>query len=170
MPFNPDIHKRKSIRLRGYDYSQNGAYFVTICTHNRECLFGNIANGKMQLNDTGKTIERVWNELPNHYANIKLDQSIIMPNHLHGIVVIGRGEACLAPTLGNIIGSFKSAATKQINIMRNHPGQKLWQRNYYEHIIRNEVDLNRVQQYINSNPLTWDLDSLHPNNVGGEHD
>jgi len=72
--------------------------------------------------------------------------------------------------LGNIIGSFKSAATKQINIMRNHPGQKLWQRNYYEHIIRNEVDLNRVQQYINSNPLTWDLDSLHPNNVGGEHD
>jgi len=191
-PYDPNIHKRRSIRLKGYDYSQPGYYFVTICTKNRECLFGHIEGDAMLMNDAGLVLELAWNDIPNHYPNISLDAFIVMPNHVHGIIVINdnpnrRGKACLAlhddnipkgmaghaPTerefgkpvrssLSSIIGSFKSAVTKQINQARNTPGISIWQRNYYDHIIRDEISLKKTREYIIGNPLKWDNDDENP--------
>ena len=167
--------KRRSIRLQGYDYSQAGAYFVTICTQNRQCLFGNIVDGEMVLNEYGSVIRTCWVEIPVHFSETKLDLFVVMPNHVHGIVWLnGRGTACRAPTTGEQFGkpvsgslpamirSFKSAVTKQINEMCNTPGAKLWQRNYYEHIIRNNNELNRIREYITHNPARWDMDRENP--------
>jgi len=173
----PTIEKwknRRSIRLRGYDYTQSGAYFVTICTQNRECLFGDIVNGKMVLNEYGKIVVAEWKKTAEIRDEIELDEWVVMPNHFHGIVVVtGRGTACRAPTierfgkpvagsLPTIVRSFKSAGTKCINTIRNMPGAKLWQRNYYEHVIRNENELNRIQQYIINNPDKWESDRNYP--------
>jgi hypothetical protein len=96
MKYDPDIHHRRSIRLKGYDYSQAGAYFVTICANDRECLFGNVTDGEMRLNDAGRMVQTVWDELPVHYANIDIDISQIMPNHFHGIIIVGVGP-CACP-------------------------------------------------------------------------
>jgi REP element-mobilizing transposase RayT len=177
------LPNRRSIRLRGYDYSRAGAYFVTICTLNRECLFGNIENGEMRLNTTGKIVQRCWDEIPFHFSEVELDEFVVMPNHIHGIAVIvdGRGTACRAPTsrahtcrapaveqfgqpvsgsIPTIVRSFKSAATRRINQLRNTPGENLWQRNYWEHIVRNEQELHRIRKYIQNNPAQWELDRL----------
>ncbi|MCF7917020.1 MAG: transposase [Candidatus Omnitrophica bacterium] len=180
--------KRKSIRLMGYDYAQEGAYYVTICVGKRTCrggsraalikpnhnVFGHIENGKMILNDIGKIIHDSWLWLANQYNYIDLDEFIVMPNHLHGIVFLtgvighgqGQGASRGAPTtlrkpLGQLIGAFKTVSTKQINIIRNIPGNRLWQRNFYEHIIRNESDLNRIREYIINNPANWKKDSYY---------
>lgn len=164
--------QRKSIRLTGYDYAQRGAYFITICVNNRKCLFGNVCDGEMVLNEWGKIIDKCWNEIPQHFPHIELDEYIIMPNHIHGIINICRGTACRAPTmecfgkpvpgsLSTIIRSFKSAATKRINQINNTPGVRLWQRNFYEHIIRNESGLNRIRQYIINNPANWEEDRYY---------
>ncbi len=157
---------RRSIRLPGYDYSKNGAYFVTICTQNRECLFGTIVDGEMQLNQFGKIAADTWNWLRNQYNYVVLDQWVVMPNHLHGIIVINndcRGGSRTAPTvnrkpLGRLIGAFKTVSTKHINQIRTTPGVRIWQRNYWEHIIRNDGDLNRIRQYIMDNPIKWETD------------
>lgn len=168
--------KRNSVRIKGYDYSQAGAYFVTICAHNKECLFGEINDGVIILNDVGKIVkfERLKNQELRH--NVKSEEYVIMPNHIHGIIIIedeelsrseGQPEIFGKPvknSLPTIIRSFKSAATRQFNLMTHNPGKRLWQRNYYEHIIRDENDCRRIREYIDSNTVKWELDSLHPNN------
>jgi len=176
MQYNPDLHRRQSLRLKEYDYSQNGYYFVTVCTYQKECLFGEINNGKMVLNECGLIVKQCWHESSNHFLNIKLDKFAIMPNHIHGIITIDncRGTACRAPTyesFGNpvpgsmptIIRSFKSAVTKQINILRNSPQTPVWHRNYYEHVIRNDAELNKIREYIITNSVMWDLDNENTN-------
>jgi REP element-mobilizing transposase RayT len=176
--YNPDIHNRHSIRLREYDYSQMGAYFVTICTQNRECLFGNIVDGKVILNDAGRMVESIWNELPQHYKGVETDEFIVMPNHFHGIIVLvgaglalpridttirhNQGAASSAPTLGDIVRTFKSKSTIYVNRLLVRTGQRLWQRNYYEHIIRTEDELNRLREYIIDNPTQWAFDNENP--------
>jgi REP element-mobilizing transposase RayT len=190
MKYNPEIHHRRSIRLKDYDYSQAGAYFVTVCTQNRECLFGDITNASMQLNNYGEVVTKCWNDLSNHFPRIILDAFVVMPNHVHGIVVIlenyCRGEVSspiLKPdeiktiekggvtpplqkhTLGQIVAYFKYQTTKHINQIRNTPGLPLWQRNYYEHIIRNEDELNRIGEYIINNPMQWADDENNPLNI-----
>ena len=171
--FNPDIHQRTSIRLKNYDYSQNGAYFVTICVNNMVCLFGDVVDGKMVLNDAGKMVQTAWNNLPKRFSEIQLDVCTIMPKHLHGIVAIvgaplvgarpegKRATTRVAPTLGTIVGQFKSISTTEYtrNVKQSHwPPfhNKLWQRNYYEHVIRNDDELNKIREYIIQNPDRWD--------------
>jgi len=182
---------RRSIRLQDFDYSQPGAYFVTICTHNRECLFGEIVDGEMKLNDMGQVVQECWNDLPNHYANIELDQFVVMPNHVHGIIIImdisNVGAIHESPLphklskqrdpsqqhesplqmdiikrrqmlLSKIIGRFKMNSAKRINVLRNSPGTPVWQRNYYEHIIRGERDFHANCEYIIHNPAQWQYD------------
>jgi len=166
---------RRSIRLQGYDYSRIGAYFVTVCTYHRLCLFGEIIDGRMALNDAGRIVEQCLNEISRHFPHVELDEFIVMPNHVHGIVVIAnrRGTACRAPTteqfgrpvtgsMPTIIRSFKSAATKRIDELRNTPGAAIWQRNYYEHVIRNDDELNRIREYIANNPAQWAIDRENP--------
>jgi len=171
---------RRPLRLQQYDYSQVGAYFITICVHNRQHLFGNIADGQMHLNDAGCVAEQCWIEIPRHFNFIELDEFVVMPNHMHGIIVISdirRGTACRAPTLEQfgkpvpgslptIIRSFKSAVTRTVNTIRDTPGIPLWQRNYYEHVIRDEDALNRIREYIITNPMRWDLDRENPQRTG----
>lgn len=160
MKHDPERPRRRSIRLKGYDYTQAGAYFVTICARNRECLFGNIANGEVSLNVAGRMTRSVWDELPNRFSGLELDAFVVMPNHVHGIfVLVGAGLAL--PGLGDIVRAFKSLTAVRVNrlLMRTGP---LWQRNYYEHIIRNEKELNLVREYIANNPLQWELDRENP--------
>lgn len=182
MIHNSKIHHRRSIRLTEYDYSQGGYYYVTICTHSRECNLGKIINGKIRLSKIGEIINKYWLEIPQHFENILLDEWIIMPNHFHGIVVIEndhnvpcRGVARNAPTnkmslisprhgaLSTIIRSFKSAVTNQCH--KNGYEYFGWQRNYYEHIIQNEFELNKKREYIINNPLKWELDENNLKNI-----
>ncbi len=173
---NMKRHSRRSIRLKGYDYSAPGAYFVTVCTQNRECLLGEIVEGEMVLNVTGKVVEKCWLEIPSHFPHVKLDAFCIMPNHIHGILIIieSVGAKKFLPlqhgtskTIGSIVRGFKIGVTKWVR--QHSPGQKIWQRNYYEHIIRDEIDYNRIYEYTQNNPLKWELDSLHPANVGAKN-
>jgi REP element-mobilizing transposase RayT len=173
MKFDPKIHHRRSIRLQGYDYSQAGAYFVTIATWQREMLFGETVDGDMQLNDFGKIVSEKWQWLETQYEYVELGAWVVRPNHFHGILLIhdrGRGGSRPAPTppikpLGGLIGAFKTVSTKQINLLRDTEGQVVWQRNYYEHIIRNEPEMDRISRYIESNPLRWADDDENPNRV-----
>lgn len=202
--------------MQGYDYTNPGAYFVTACTWNRECLFGDIIGGQMQMNEYGKIVRDEWMRTEDVRPNIELDEFIVMPNHLHGILVINddaRGahtpvgaRRCLDParlaperreqpsenvngygnietrranqgathrvaptcksgSIGAIVGQFKSSTTKLINRIRKHPGMPVWQRNYFEHVIRNEKDLIQIRQYIKGNPLQWELDGENPQNM-----
>jgi REP element-mobilizing transposase RayT len=177
MKYNPKNHHRHSIRLEGYDYWEPNWYYVTICTQNKQCLFGEIKNGKMILNEYGKIIEEELLKTKEIRKNVDLDYYVIMPDHIHVIIIIERkigknivgATRRVAPTLqsnslGAIIGQFKSMVTKRINEKRNTPGYPVWQRNYYEHILRNERDLYCTRNYIELNPLKWELDELHGNN------
>jgi REP element-mobilizing transposase RayT len=182
MNYNPQNHHRRSIRLNEYDYSQPGWYYITICTDNKISLFGQISNGKMILNEYGKIVEEEWLKTKKIRKNVDLDYYCIMPNHIHGIIIIeyqiqntgGRDPVHVgatrrvAPTLqpdslGSIIGQFKSVSTKQINKINITTGKSIWQRNYYEHIIRNETDLYYIRNYIQNNPLKWEMDELYQN-------
>ncbi len=172
--YNPKIHHRKSIRLQNYDYSQNGYYFITICTKDKKCLFGKIENEKMILNELGKIAYKELQKTEEIRKNVKLDKFVIMPNHIHAIIVIDKPVGAYGNTplqcktkfkspsnnLGAIVRGYKSAVTKQINEYRKTPKLPVWQRNYYEHIIRNEKSLNQIQEYIICNPITWKKDSL----------
>lgn len=186
MKFDPQKHHRQSIRLRGHDYTQAGAYFITLCIYQRQCLFGEIVGGQMQLNQYGQVVGKCWQWLSEQYSYVDLDSWVVMPNHLHGIIVITtngcRGDSRIAPTgnastgttftetastpiaptdepkrkpLGRLIGAFKTVSTKQINAICNTPSAPVWQRNYYEHIIRNETALHNIQRYILENPRRW---------------
>jgi REP element-mobilizing transposase RayT len=177
MPHDPLKHHRRSIRLRGYDYSQAGAYFVTICEVNRACIFGQVVDGKMHPNQFGEIVLKWWNELPNYYPPVELDEFVVMPNHMHGIIVItdvGAGSSCpngrhdAAPTekrtLGQLVGHFKFQITKEINQIRDAGYAKVLQRDYYEHIMRNEREWNAIAEYICNNPANWNADLDNPAN------
>lgn len=204
-----DTHHRRSIRLQGYDYAQAGAYFVTICIQNRECLFGKVVNREMMFNDAGQMVKAVWDGLPNRFPFIELDQFCVMPNHAHGIVVLAghrsaqshhpphapgdqqdrpyttvrttgdykdrpyKARGTLEGTVGRVIQAFKSITIYEyIMGVRRHEWRpfegRLWQRNYYEHIIRNEDSLNRIREYIATNPLRWELDRENPQRTGDD--
>lgn len=161
------LKHRRSLRLSGYDYSQVGAYFITICVKDRKCLLGSIRNDRMQLNSHGRIAAYSWNWLSQAYDYVELDEYVIMPNHLHGIIIITnfRGGSRTAPTdeckvkpLGRLIGAFKTISTKQMNLIRKITGVPFWQRNFHEHVIRDDHSLNRIRDYILANPLRWGLD------------
>lgn len=172
---NLNQHNRRSIRLKEFDYSTPWWYYITICTYNRKNLFGQIINGKMILSELGIIVEEEWLNTEKLRNNVELDYYIIMPNHFHGIPIINsRDTARCVPTnekrkfgemipgsLPVIVRSFKSAVTKRINELRNSPGEPVWQKNYYEHIIRNENDLNNIRSYIELNPLKWEIDEYY---------
>jgi len=180
--FDPKIHHRRSIRLKGYDYSEVGAYFVTIVTQGRVALFGEVVNGEMRLNRYGEIVQKWWDDIPRHFPNVETGAFIVMPNHVHGIIMIGddrRGTVPVPqedgttqkggetpplqkPTLGQIVAYFKYQSTKEINAIEGGPVTKLWQRNYYEHIIRNQHDLELTWLYIESNPAQWETDDENP--------
>jgi len=177
MKYNPDIHHRKSIRLQEYDYANQGSYYVTICAWNRECLYGDVIKLAMQLNSFGETVMKCWQDLPNHYKSIELDEFIIMPNHLHGIIWIHgditRAGFKPAPTrkqhgLPEIMRALKTFSSRQINQLRHTPGIPVWQRTYFDRIIRNETELYKIREYIRNNPLQWELDENNPVNVPGQ--
>ena len=225
MNYNFEKHHRRSIRLKGFDYSQEGAYFVTVCAWNRECLFGEIKNGETMLNEFGEIAMKYWDAIPCHFPYVATDEFVIMPNHIHGIVinvgaqfiapfrkttaekqgvmkkgvinqaptknndlnpdvinegviniaptenngnnpdVVNQGVINHAPTVGKIVRTFKARCTHAINQIRNSPGIPVWQRNYYEHIIRDENELNRIRGYIINNPLQWTDDENNPANI-----
>lgn len=175
MSRHPGTHRRRSLRLKGYDYAQAGAYFVTICTQNRACWFGEVVDGKMRLNVFGEIAREEWFRTGQIRPNVELDAFVIMPNHIHGIIVI-RGNVGatrqVAPTkhpagpvsgsIGAIVGQFKSITAKRINELRGTPRVPVWQRNYYERIIRDELALARIREYIANNPRQWALDRENP--------
>ena len=197
MGYDPAKHHRRSIRLPAWDYRWAGDYLVTLVAHERETLFGKIVEGDLVPSEYGEVAARCWQEIPAHFSHVKLDEWVLMPNHLHGIIVIvddgcwGEnrwGEAlprpnpnpgpnndpirkirpypprgCKPGSLGAIIGSFKSIVTRRINELRDTPGNRVWQRNYYEHIIRNERELDAIRRYIQSNPFRWEDDRENPN-------
>lgn len=185
MKYNPDNHHRRSTRLNGYDYSQAGAYFVTVCAKDRECVFGDIVDEEMRLNEYGKILSDRWDEIPDYFAALECDGFVVMPNHIHGIIMIvgaqfiapsgtitfnrngamKQGAINRAPTVGEIVRVFKARCTHDINEIRNTPGLPVWQRNYYEHVIRNEEDLTRIRKYIVENPLKWSSDEDNPANI-----
>ncbi len=171
--------KRRSIRLRDYDYAQSGAYFITVCAHQRQCLFGEIVDGKMQINPFGEIVKEEWFKTAVIRPNVTLfdDEFVIMPNHIHGIIWIVDDVGARrrrAPTLERfgkpvsgsiptIVRAFKSAVTRRINALRGTPGAPVWQRNYYEHVIRNEPALHHIREYIATNPARWAVDRENPN-------
>lgn len=201
MEYSPHIHHRRSIRLKGYDYAQAGAYFITICCQDRAHLFGEVTDGKMKLNPYGMIAHNEWLKTPEIRKNAELDVFVIMPNHIHGIIIlnnIGRGEShspdnkmpdkndspdnkmpddklpdnvdlntgeCNSPrqspsnNIGAIVRGYKSSVTKQLNSL--NIGRAVWQRNYYEHIIRNEQSFQAVSRYIVNNPSKWKEDKFY---------
>jgi REP element-mobilizing transposase RayT len=180
------MRTRKNRCLQEYDYAQAGAYFVTLRVQGRMCLFGEVVDGEMRLNDAVRMVLGVWNALPRHYAGVEVDSFVVMPNHMHGIIILTnelevpvgagpracpssghsgrpRGAAPTTMTLGNVVHRFKSLTTAKYRRGVNEqdwspfPG-RLWQRNYYEHVIRNASDLFNARRYICNNPMRWDLD------------
>jgi REP element-mobilizing transposase RayT len=190
MTYNPAIHHRRSIRLKGYDYSQAGLYFITICCQDRICRFGHIENSEMVLNELGMVACNEWAKLPERFPNFELDVFQIMPNHIHGIIIlnempVGAGftpaqndmyigatdigatdigaTARVAPTVSDIVGAYKSLVANEclkLFKINNETMGKLWQRNYHEHIIRDEQSYLKISEYIINNPANWDNDSL----------
>lgn len=179
--YNPNIHHRRSIRLKGYDYSQAGLYFITICCQDRICRFGHVENEEMILNDAGQMVENEWLKLPERFNNIELHKFVVMPNHFHAILEIVGATLVVAPddtgqpqgiaptkpkTVGDMVGAFQSIVTvKYIRGVKTLGWQpfngKLWQRNYYEHIIRNEKSYQRISEYIINNPAKWKDDKFY---------
>ena len=155
------------------DYEQSGAYFVTICTQNRECILGSVTESQTRLTEAGRIVQAVWGELPSRFSNMTLDVFVVMPNHVHGIILIGAqfiapsaapqkspGAMNRAPTLGQIVRTYKASSTRHIRVTAN--ANFAWQRNYYEHVIRDEESLKRIQEYVLENPARWDIDRENP--------
>ncbi len=191
MKHDSDQHRRRSIRLPDYDYAQAGGYVVTICAHDRACLFGEIVDAEMHLNALGQIVEACWRQIPHHFPQTVLDAFVVMPNHVHGIIMIvddpvgarhaspwtthisprathasrplpARPAGPVRGSLGAIVGAFKSAAAKRINLLRATPGAPVWQRNTYEHIIRDDRSLDRHRRYVLDNPARWAWDRENP--------
>ena len=199
MTSKPFANQRRSIRLREYDYSNPGMYFVTVCTYHRRCLFGKIIRDTMRLSAMGNMVAEQWCALPRRFEHIALDEFIVMPNHIHGIIKIidtentplaieqtsqtRRGDPCGRPKsrqsaknrvpLGNVVGAFKSLCVYRLKQRAKQNASdcmtgKLWQRNYWEHVIRGNEDLMRVREYIQYNPMQWKWDSLNPHKSSGD--
>ncbi len=172
MKYHPDLHHRKSIRLKHYNYSQNGAYFITLCAKNRQCLFGEIINNKITLNDLGNIVREEWKKSFQIRYELEIDEFVIMPNHFHGIVFITRkseqgynyksnsDQGPKNKSISSLVAGFKSSVTSKINALQKQTSESVWQRNYHEHVIRNEKSLQRIREYTINNPLTWKEDSL----------
>ena len=196
MIFNPDFHHRRSIRMRGWNYSFPSRYFVTICAYKKEFLFGNIVDKQMVCNELGGIIMKELLRIPERFSNTALDCFVVMPNHVHFNLSVGAVHAC--PRQGEppfnfdnvqsdaqtgairelplrdkrrkmllfkMIGYFKMNSAKEINVIRQSPGCPVWQRNYFERIIRDENELQRIQEYILQNPLNWSQDEENPDFV-----
>jgi putative transposase len=209
MPYDPKEHHRRSIRLKGYDYASPGWYYLTICTFERQFLFGEIVRDQMRPSVIGEIARECWNEIPQHFPRATLDVSVVMPNHLHGILILGeevgarhgvpprRAAAFGQPVPGSlavIVGQFKQAVTRRVEAQRGaaaaaqlyghatawprdmpwhartseqgasrqRPALEIWHKNYYEHVIDNEKDLQRIREYICTNPLRWRYDVENP--------
>lgn len=165
---------RKNLRIPKFDYAQPGAYYVTIVTHDRKSILGQINNGDVELNDVGKMVKEVWMAIPNHFPNVELGEFVMMPNHIHGIVSITVEATHASPlprvskgpvpgSIGAIVGSFKSAATKRFHETQKYHNSRLWQPNYYEHVIKNERDYQAIYDYILNNPMNWEMDEEFSN-------
>ena len=153
--------QRKSLRLKHYDYTQNGFYFITICIQHKTCLLGEIINKKMIRNEAGSMLHTLWHEIPYYYEGFKVHEFVVMPNHIHGIIEIVSQEL----SLSDVLQRFKTLTTNRyIHGVKHHHwirfDKQLWQRSYYEHIIRDEKKLEEIQTYIINNPINWDKDSL----------
>ena len=162
----PTWPTRKIIRLPNYDYSADGAYFITICIHQRHCFLGNIVQDCMQLNEAGEMVQSYWHSIPAYYSGVSLDVFQVMPNHIHGILFLNKAQF----SLSNLINRFKTITTRQyINeVYQNnwHPfNGKLWQRSYYENILRDEDTLYLTREYIVNNPANWHKDKMFHNNI-----
>ena len=157
---------RKSIRLKGFDYSQPGYYFVTICTHKKNCILGRVIDNSMVLNDLGLVVNNHWQWLGKYYDYVEIDKYVIMPNHMHGIIIIGDNNSheSKRKPLSDLISLFKAKCTRDIRMAFGQPMTQLWQRGYYEHVIRNEKELSEIRKYIEINPLKWSLgkDKYYP--------
>jgi putative transposase len=175
--------RRRTVRLKGYDYSQPGAYFVTVCTAARQPIFGRIIKGRMAVTAAGEIVQVGWDALPRHFADVTVDAFVIMPNHFHGILMIlsrdGVGakascrSGCFAPTvfgrprgtaagsLAAIVQNLKSVTTRRMNALRSIPRVIVWQRGYYEHVIRNDFELAQTREHIVDNPLRWEEDKYY---------
>ncbi len=171
MGYNSNIHHRRSIRLKGYDYSQAGAYFITICINESLNILSKISDKKILYTPFGHLTQNIWNELPNHYTGVAPDALIVMPNHIHGIIWLTDNNTDNM-TLSDVIHRFKSFTTnKYIDGVKNlgwpEFNRRVWQRNYYEKIIRNENALNQIREYIVNNPIAWEskinhIEKYHP--------
>jgi REP element-mobilizing transposase RayT len=177
----PELPHRKQLRLRGYDYAFPGVYFVTICSAGKRPIFGSIRDGKTALSPIGEIVRSEWVALTERFTGLVLDQFVVMPNHLHGVLAFvshvggaspapttanttGKpGGASPSPTLFEVIGAFKSISTIKVNKFMRRRGVPLWQRSYYEHIVRTGEDVRKIQRYILENPLMWSLDPENPN-------
>jgi putative transposase len=193
LKYDPLKHHRRSVRLAGFDYAAPGAYFVTIVVRGRECLLGEVTpDGATRLSEMGQAAHAEWEALPRHFPQARLDAFILMPNHLHGIIMVdhgmaneGRGEASASNraattnppvadasplrahgtrrgSLGAMVQSFKSVSTRRLNVIRGTPGAPFWQRNYWEHVVRGGEDLDRIRMYMQANPAQWAADALNP--------
>lgn len=159
-------YNRRSIRLNGYDYSSSGAYFVTICTKQHRCILGTISNGTMSLNSAGEIVSQTWLSLADRYSNLALDEWVVMPNHIHGILLLNGAAGGdllqrIKKPLGGLVGAFKTISSKRINGNLDIRCQQIWQRNYWEHIVRTEESMNQIREYIFSNPAKWEQDRLY---------
>lgn len=171
MTYDPDRHHRRSIRLTGYDYTAAGLYYVTIVAQDRECQFGTVVDGVMEPNDAGRMVATIWNELPAFYPGVGVDAFVVMPNHLHGIIVLTAPSPVGAGmSLADVVHRFKTMTTKRYVDGVKTAGWpafrgRLWQRNYYEHIIRDDPSLDRIRRYVGENPSRWPEDGENPARV-----
>lgn len=177
MPNNQEASHRHSIRIPDYDYTQNGSYFITICSYKRDCLFGDLIGEEIRLNEFGIIARDEWLATAKMRPDIELDEFVVMPNHIHGILTINRrGTMHRAPTserfgrptsdsIPSIIRGYKSSVTIRANRLRQTHGTKIWQRNYYEHVIRDEAELNSIREYIIFNIAKWAEDENNPANL-----
>jgi len=173
--------RRNALRLRGFDSASPGAYFVTVCTHRKACILGSVVDGESRPSATGKIVAAGWQELPDHYPSLEPDSMVVMPNHIYAIVFLpgpvgaglrpaptphegsseGRGEGRRV-TFSEVLRAFKSHSARRINIVRGTPGAPVWQRGFYEHVVRNEADLDRIRRYIEGSPQRWAEDDENP--------
>jgi putative transposase len=160
--YDPDRHHRRSIRLATWDYATPAAYFVTICLNDPEATLGEIIHDQMILSPFGRVVADAWRWLAERYPYIELDESVVMPTHLHGIIVIQEQDPAAEPIkikpLGSLVGAFKTVSTKQINLLRETPKARFWQRGYYDRVIRGPRELDAIRRYIRNNPARWAAD------------
>ncbi len=180
MVFDPQRHHRRSIRHLSYDYREDGAYFVTLCTRGRLFAFGNIVDDQLQPTQRGLIARSCWDDIPKHRPYVTLDEFVVMPNHVHGVLWIEGGRATqvsplrgdlprlIPASLGAIVGAYKAAVSREINKLRQDAARGLWQPNYYEHVIRTEQALGAIREYVLTNPQRWASD--HENPTGNQAD